>query len=183
MSNIIPPKYCFVDAQNIETHFFIEGMKINQKPIKINHRNLFNYLINNLKSSPSNIFLFYSSHNFSLAKKLVLESIGFNVVLCEAKREDRDGKNHHNVDTDLIIKSLTSYYEGEDHDVILVTDDGDFLPLVQFYEERNASVQLIGTKQGRGGMSNKLITKNFDTGKNRSIVYLDQLFNYNILKN
>jgi hypothetical protein len=97
------------------------------------------------------------------------------VILCDAKRENKDGMDSHNIDTDLVIKSLTQYYEIEDHDLVLMTNDGDFLPLINFYEERNAKVELIGTSQGLGGISSKLLTLDKTTGKQRIAEYLDSI--------
>jgi uncharacterized LabA/DUF88 family protein len=82
----------------------------------------------------------------------------------------------------LVIKSLTEYYEIEDHDLVLLTGDGDFIPLIDFYEERNAKVELICPSRskildGKSPTSSKLLTKNSRTGEQRSVNYLDEINN------
>jgi len=49
------------------------------------------------------------------------------------------------------------------------------LRIINFYEERNAKVELIGTSQGLGGISSKLLTLDKTTGKQRIAEYLDSI--------
>jgi hypothetical protein len=106
-------RQCFIDAQNIETHYFIEGKLAINAPIRISHNKLISYL-------------------------------------------------------------KQKFYEGSNSfDLVLVTDDGDFLPLLEFFEKRNCQTIIVGTKYAIGGMSRKL---HFDTNKKlRNMHFLDDL--------
>ena len=75
-----------------------------------------------------------------------------------------------------MIKSIVNYYENDDIiEPVFITDDGDFLPLLEFFEQKNVDIMLIGTQQGYGGISSKLVTKNYQTGEIRDIIYLDKI--------
>ncbi len=52
---------------------------------------------------------------------------------------DRNGKPKGNCDADLVLKSITDYYEkGEEFDnSIIVSSDGDYACLIKFLKEKN----------------------------------------------
>lgn len=185
MSNLAP-KYCFIDAQNFDSFFFKQA-EISGKNKLISHRDLYKFLVKKIKVCPNKIFLFFKNTT-SKSKISTIEQCGYQVVLCKAKTENKNGSDSHNIDTDLIITSLTEYFESEDHDLVLLTGDGDFIPLLDFYEERGANVELICPSRskilgGRSPTSSKLLTKNIETGEQRDVIFLDEVENWNLFRN
>ena len=174
----LQPKYCFIDAQNFDSFFFKQANITNLNRF-IDYKKLYDYLVQNIKVKPGKVFIFVGE-NRSYRQVDLFKKFGFQVMLCRAKRENKDGTESHNIDTDLVIKSLTEYYEIEDHDLVLLTGDGDFIPLIDFYEERNAKVELICPSRSKildckSPTSSKLLTKNSRTGEQRSVNYLDEI--------
>lgn len=185
MSNLVP-KYCFIDAQNFDSFFFKKGEKTGENRY-VDYRSLSLFLKKRIKVTPDKIFIFFKN-TLSHKKIYLIKQFGYQVVLCKAKTENKNGSDSHNIDTDLIITSLTEYFEEEDHDLVLLTGDGDFIPLLDFYEERGASVELICPSRskkldGRSPTSSKLLTKDIKTGEQRAVLFLDEIEGWNFFRN
>lgn len=131
------PKYAFIDSQNLECHFIQNHNKY------IGFRGFYNYLTQNRKVQKDKCFVFIKVTTHPNRIK-AFKDIGYQVVLCDCKNE----KGSFNIDTDLVITSVEEFFEvGERHDLLLVSGDGDFLPLVKFYEDYGYYTEIIGTSR------------------------------------
>lgn len=101
-------------------------------------------------------------------------------MLCDCK----DERGSYNIDTDLVITSLEEFFVTKKHDMLLMSGDGDFLPLLKFYEEYNCYTEIIAPSRkdnmnGQGcHTSSKLIKIRNEDGEieNReTISYLDEI--------
>lgn len=50
----------------------------------------------------------------------------------------QNGKTKGNCDSDLLMKSVGDFYEGELDKTVLVASDGDYAPLVKMLQDKNA---------------------------------------------
>ena len=64
-----------------------------------------------------------------------LQKVGFTLIFKEVVY-DGDGKPKGNCDADLITQAMRDSYEGAATKAILVTSDGDYAPLVKFWQEK-----------------------------------------------
>ncbi len=73
-----------------------------------------------------------------------LQEAGFILIYKEVVF-DRNGKPKGNCDADLVLKSITDYYErGEEFDnSIIVSSDGDYACLIKFLKEKNKLKALL----------------------------------------
>lgn len=77
---------------------------------------------------------------------------------------DGTGKIKGNCDADLVLKAVVDFYEKQCEQAILVSNDGDYAPLVKFLQEKNAFHSLISPSNKCSYLLRKL---------NTSIVFLD----------
>jgi hypothetical protein len=73
-----------------------------------------------------------------------LQEAGFILIYKEVVF-DRNGKPKGNCDADLVLKSITDYYErGEEfNNSIIVSSDGDYACLIKFLKEKNKFKALL----------------------------------------
>ena len=132
-SNVIP-NYAFIDGQNLESHFY-------KNQISFDWLKLYQYFKNNLNCQK--IFLFIKSQNSNSRYIRGLQQIGFYTIFGNAKEKNDKGRISYNIDSELIIFSLQKHYETQEHNLILGSGDGDFRPLVNFYEKKSLGVRIV----------------------------------------
>jgi uncharacterized LabA/DUF88 family protein len=165
------PKFAYVDSQNFESYFRYAYSKY------INFRSLFAYL--KTTRNIDKVFIFIK--NITKKERIAeFKAIGYDVILCECK----DERGSYNIDTDLVITAVEEFFVTQKHDILLMSGDGDFLPLLKFYEDYNCFTEIIGpskkesvNNQGRP-TSNKLIhIRNADgeIENRKTISYYDEL--------
>lgn len=128
------PNYAFIDGQNIETSLL-------WKQSKLDWTKLFELLTNH-KIHPCSKILCYFKFSQSPRRKEFFEqlkAIGYQVVL-----SNFCGNGKINVDADIIVDSLSKYYEISEFNLVLLSGDGDFVPLLKNFERLNRSVWIIG---------------------------------------
>ena len=77
---------------------------------------------------------------------------------------DGTGKIKGNCDADLVLKAIVDFYEKQCERVILVSNDGDYAPLVKFLKEKHIFQSLISPSNKCSFLLRKL---------NIPIVFLD----------
>ena len=125
------------------------------------------------------MFYFYQTNYQQRERILEFKKIGFTIILCDCKTES----GSFNIDTDLCITAVEEFFEcGERHDLLLVSGDGDFVPLLKFYEEYGFYTEIISSTkkldlQGSCPTSKKLKSYLDDNGDEvfRNISYYDEI--------
>ena len=137
MSNQYIPKFAYVDAQNFESYFRYAYSKY------INFRSLFMYL--KKTRNVDKVFIFIK--NITKKERIIeFKAIGYEVIKCECK----DERGSYNIDTDLVITAVEEFFVTQKHDILLMSGDGDFLPLLKFYEDYNCYTEIIGPSKKEG---------------------------------
>lgn len=127
--------YAFVDASNIIYGARAEGWFIDLKK-------LITYLKNKFKTKK--VFFYYGKDSKSPEKEKFLkklESFGYILRVKEIKRFGN--KSKANCDVDLTIDALL--YLDEYERAIILSGDGDFLPLYQVMKKRKKTVIIISS--------------------------------------
>jgi uncharacterized LabA/DUF88 family protein len=83
----------------------------------------------------------------------------------------KDGTQKVNVDADLIVRAMKDYFTQEKFGLILLSGDGDFVPLIRFFEEQNQFVKIITAS--RNSTSNMLIFDRYKK-KQRYLTYINE---------
>lgn len=71
-----------------------------------------------------------------------LQSTGYKLVFKEIIY-DGSGKAKGNCDADLVLQAARDYYENHPTAVLLVSSDGDYAPLVRFWQEKNVPCSIV----------------------------------------
>jgi len=100
-----------------------------------------------------------------------MRSAGYELIFKETTR-DRFGKIKGNIDADLVLKAVRDVYEDEFEETILVSSDGDYACLINFWKEKNRRPQIISPYQEK--FCSRLLKKTavpiFDLSKQRSVL-------------
>lgn len=131
------PNYCFIDGQNLET-----GLK--NQDLEVDYSLLYNYLVG--KYFIKKVFYCIKYSNYRQEFYRDLERIGYTLVFSSGMGNSRiDGSHKVNVDADLIVTALEKYFVVEKFGCILISGDGDFVPLIRFFERQEEFVKIIST--------------------------------------
>lgn len=74
-----------------------------------------------------------------------LQSSGYKLIFKEIIY-DGSGKVKGNCDADLVLQAVRDYYENHPAAVILVSSDGDYAPLVRFWQEKKVPCTIISPR-------------------------------------
>ena len=96
-----------------------------------------------------------------------LQEDGFTLVFKETTY-DIDGKVKGNCDADLVLKAAVDYFEKNFDHAILISSDGDYACLAQFFKEKEVLRSLVSPSNKCSFLLRKL---------NVPLVYLDTLKN------
>jgi uncharacterized LabA/DUF88 family protein len=120
--------FAFIDAQNLYTGVKSSGWSLDYKKFRL-------YLSNKYGVTKAYIFMGYVPGNEALYASL--QKQGYIIVLKPTVeyKENNVTKRKGNVDADLVLYSAAILYDEYDK-AVLITNDGDFLCLFQFLEER-----------------------------------------------
>jgi uncharacterized LabA/DUF88 family protein len=163
------PNYCFIDGQNLET-------SLHKNNLVPNYLDLFCYL--QTKYKVTKIYYCAKFTNKTVRQELFtdLKKIGYEIIFSSGcGNANLDGFQKVNVDADLIVNAMKNYYTQEKFGLVLISGDGDFVPLVRFFEDEKQFVKIIGAD--RFSTSSNLAFDRF-TKKRRNITfYFEELLN------
>ena len=71
-----------------------------------------------------------------------LQNAGYTLVFKEVVY-DGAGKAKGNCDADLVVRAMRDYFELDSKKVVLVSSDGDYAPLVNFWLEKRVSCTVV----------------------------------------
>jgi uncharacterized LabA/DUF88 family protein len=121
--------YAFIDSQNLNLGVRSLGWKLDYKKFRL-------YLKNKFNVSSAFMFIGFVPDNQKLYTEL--QKAGFILVYKPTISHIINGKKiiKGNVDAELVLHAAAIEYENYD-EAIIVTNDGDFMCLVQYLEEKN----------------------------------------------
>ena len=141
------PNYAFVDGQNVETSLL-------HKQSKLDWLQLYQQLKTH-KVHPCSRTICYFKYSFSPQRQKFFEdlkAIGYQIVL-----SNYCGNGKVNVDADIIVDCLSQYFETSQFNLVLLSGDGDFVPLLKKFELMKSKVWIIGGAESN--ISENLKTK------------------------
>ena len=127
--------YAFIDSQNLNLGVRSLGWELDYRKFRL-------YLKNKFGVSEAYMFIGYVPTNQSLYTKM--QKAGFILVYKTAIMYTKHGKTiiKGNVDAELVLHSAAIEYPNYDK-AIIVTNDGDFLCLVQYLEKNGKLLKII----------------------------------------
>ena len=72
----------------------------------------------------------------------LLQSMGYKLIFKEIVY-DGSGKAKGNCDADLVLQATRDYFENHPASVILISSDGDYAPLVLFWQEKKVPCAIV----------------------------------------
>ena len=115
-----PNNYAFIDGQNLYLGIASLDWKLDYKRFRV-------YLRDKYNISEAFYFLGYVAEQKTLYE--YLQRCGFTLIFKEVSRST-DGKVKGNIDVDLTMHTILKISEYDQ--VVLVTSDGDFSPLIEY---------------------------------------------------
>lgn len=127
--------YAFIDGSNIIYSARTEGWYVDQKK-------LFNYL--KKKFNISKAFFYYGKDDENKKQEKFLkrlESFGFSLRVKQVKRYGKRMKANCDVDLTMDVLLFMDKYQ----QAVILSGDGDFLPLYQYMQRKKKHVIIIGS--------------------------------------
>lgn len=90
--------------------------------------------------SVANIFIGRMSTQENLYS--YLKNAGYSLIFKDVI-VDSSGKVKGNCDADLVLQAVRDYFEQDIREVILVSSDGDYAPLIKFWQEKRVSCVIL----------------------------------------
>jgi len=134
----------FIDVQNIQQVFEKQGAEIRYDRLK-------DYLTERYKKKDGEIIKLSAFIPYRLSDenrlKLIdaISLIGYR-VLSKLAKERPDGSIKANMDVEMVLEMITSLEYVDE--IVLITGDSDFEPLIHFLSKRGKKILIIGPGRG-----------------------------------
>ena len=132
------------------THVYIDGANLDRSArdlgYTIDYERFFGWLKQKYQASEIYYFIGYVQKYNYIYKKL--EESGFKLVFKETVTDSRK-KIKGNCDAELVLQSIIDFYELIVAQNIIITGDGDFRCLIDFFIERNVKVSILAPDKKR----------------------------------
>lgn len=125
--------FAYVDGANLHRGIKSLGWKLDYRKFRSWIRQKFNV-------SEADLFIGLMSKHADLYT--TLQSAGYTLVFKEVVY-DGDGKAKGNCDADLVLHAVRDHYECTPSSVVLVSSDGDYAPLIRFWQEKGTSCTIV----------------------------------------
>lgn len=160
---------------SVRTRIFIDGANL-YKSMKsgtdeLDYAKFSRYLKDKYRPEAIYIFIGYIAAQQNLYK--YLERCGYKLVFKETLQK-RDGEIKGNVDAELVVQSLEDFYEIKYEQGILVSGDGDFACLIDFWKRKSVKARILAPNKKR---CSYLLKK-----QNIAIVFLDDSDTFEFIK-
>lgn len=123
----------FIDGANL-----YKGMK--SKTEELDYAKFHRYLTD--KYRPKAIYIFIGKVATHQSLYDYLEQCGYKLVFKETL-QTKDGEIKGNVDAELVVQSLEDFYEIDYEQGVLVSGDGDFACLIDFWKRKNIKPRIL----------------------------------------
>jgi len=161
-------------VKKTKTRIYIDGANLHRGAKSagwtIDYRKLFVGLSEKFKTK--NIFIFIGKVPENQKVYDFLEKCGFKLIFKEARKVKIQIKG--NCDAELILKAVCDVFETDISRGILISNDGDFSCLINFWKEKKISCQIVSP--------NKKFCSFLLKCKNVPILFLDEI-KHRIMKN
>ncbi|KKS36882.1 MAG: hypothetical protein UU98_C0019G0005 [Parcubacteria group bacterium GW2011_GWD2_42_14] len=151
-----------------KTNIYIDGNNLyrsaKELAFEIDYRKFRGWL--RQKYEPQNVYLFIGLVPERVKFYEYLQKSGYILVFKQTVSVGEKIKG--NCDAELVLKTVSDFYEKEFDSAIIITGDGDFGCLVEFLKERNMSLEVIAPDEGKCS----ILIKN----KNIKITFLNNLY-------
>ena len=131
-------------SQRPVTRIYIDGTNLHRslksESKSIDYIKFYRYL--NDKYKPESIYIFMGFIEKHKDLYAFLHKIGYELIFKETLQR-KGGEIKGNCDAELIVQSLEDHYENSYQQGILVSGDGDFACLIDFWERKNVKVKVL----------------------------------------
>jgi len=125
--------FAYIDGANLHKGVESSNWKLDYRRFRSWIRQKFDikeaFLFIGLMSKHADLYTLLQSMNY----KLVFKEIIYDGV----------GKAKGNCDADLVLQAVRDYYENHSNNVLLVSSDGDYAPLIRFLQEKKVQCSII----------------------------------------
>lgn len=128
-----PKIIAYIDAANLHKGIDSLGWKLDYRKFRSWIRQ---------KYGVEEAYLFIGLMPKHAALYTALQSAGYTLVFKEVVY-DGAGKAKGNCDADLVIRAMRDYFENGSTKTILVSSDGDYAPVVNFWLEKDVSCTVV----------------------------------------
>ncbi len=118
--------FAYIDGANL--HKGVESSKW-----KLDYRKFRSWIRQKFNITNAYLFIGLIPKNTDLYTSL--QSMGYILIFKEVVY-DGAGEAKGNCDADLVLRATRDYYENNPSSVLLVSSDGDYAPLVRFWQEK-----------------------------------------------
>jgi len=126
-------RFAYIDGANLHKGVGSAGWKLDYRKFRSWIRQKFGV-------SEAHLFIGMMPKHASLYT--FLQSSGYQLTFKEIIF-DGEGKAKGNCDADLVLKGVRDQFERAPESFVLVSSDGDYAPLVRFWQEKNVSCTIV----------------------------------------
>ncbi len=153
--------YAYIDSQNLNLGIQSMGWKLDMQKFRV-------YLKEKYEVTTAYLFIGFIPENQNMYTSL--QKCGF-ILKFKPVLPNKDGKHKGNVDADLVLQAMIDYNNNNSFDqAVVVTSDGDFYSLVQYFYERNKLLKVLSPYLDTCSTLQKKTAKD-------KLVYMDNLKN------
>jgi uncharacterized LabA/DUF88 family protein len=128
-----PTTRIYIDGANL-----YKGMKARSN--ELDYVKFHRYLIDKYRPEAIYMFLgFVADHQYLYD---FLKKCGYSLIFKETL-QSKDGETKGNCDAELVVQSLEDHYEASYEQAILVSGDGDFSCLINFWKKKNVRPRVL----------------------------------------
>lgn len=125
--------FAYIDSQNLNLGIQSMGWKLDMQKFRI-------YLKEKYEIATAYLFIGFIPENQNLYTSL--QKAGF-ILKFKPVLPNKDGKPKGNVDADLVLQAMIDDNTNSFDQVLIVTSDGDFYSLVQYFYDRNKLLKVL----------------------------------------
>jgi uncharacterized LabA/DUF88 family protein len=161
------PIFAYIGGQNLFRSIDSQGWNLD-------YSKLYFYL--QKKHKADQVFIFIKYYQFQKEFCHELRKIGFIIVFGENKQKVTENNKifiKSNIDADLIVHCMANFAENQKFRLIILTADGDFIPLIKYFEKYSHFISFISpnTKD----KTSQYLKYNSKAKVQRKAFYLDQI--------
>lgn len=125
--------YAYIDSQNLNLGIQSMGWKLDMKKFRV-------YLKEKYNITTAYLFIGFIHENQNMYTSL--QKCGF-ILKFKPVLPNKDGKHKGNVDADLVLQAMIDYSANCFEQALIVTSDGDFYSLVQYFYDHNKLLKVL----------------------------------------
>ncbi len=135
MTKINPKNYAYIDGANLDKGTIEHGWRIDYAKFYV-------WLKDKFAIDAAYIFIGYIPKYENLYSKM--RTAGFTLIFKEITQNANQIKG--NCDTDLVLRAVRDVYEYSFNSAVLISSDGDFLSLIQFFKEKGIEINIVSPR-------------------------------------